>query len=246
MVEASRGDVICVNPGEVHDGASIGEAPRAWRMLYIDPVLLEREIGPEAKGRAEIVQPVIYDPLLARRFARLFAALTASTPDLLGSEENLLGCLGHLLRKHGVQRPKVSETSPSVARALERLSSQPGDPVSLGELAALCGVGRFQFLRAFTRATGITPHAYLLQLRVRLAQRLLRDGHAVAEAALGAGFADQSHLTRCFVRQLGVTPGRYRNAVRRAPVSRNFVQDEAAPAMRIFQAGRLARHDSLL
>jgi AraC-like DNA-binding protein len=82
----------------------------------------------------------------------------------------------------------------------------------LGELAALSGVSRFQFLRAFTRQTGITPHAYLVQLRVRMAQRLLRDGHTPAEAALGAGFADQSHLTRCFVRQLGVTPGRYQMA----------------------------------
>jgi len=48
---------------------------------------------------------------------------------------------------------------------------------------------------------------------VRLARRHLRQGHALAEAAQLAGFADQSHLTRAFLRQFGITPGRYRDAV---------------------------------
>lgn len=211
-VEASCGDVICVNPGEVHDGASLGARPRGWRMIYLDPSLVEREIGQEMKGAAEIVRPVIRDPLLAQRFAGLFATVTASTPDQLLGEESLLRCLAHLLREYGAKRPIAGEPPPFVTRALERLNSQPDQPVSLDELAALTAVSRFQFLRAFTRQTGITPHAYLVQLRVRRAQRLLRDGHTVAQAALGAGFADQSHLTRCFVRQLGVTPGRYQMA----------------------------------
>jgi AraC-like DNA-binding protein len=84
--------------------------------------------------------------------------------------------------------------------------------VTLAELAALSGVSRFQLLRGFAREIGITPHAYLVQLRVRLARRLLAQGHTPAQAALLAGFADQSHLTRAFVRQCGITPGGYREA----------------------------------
>jgi AraC-like DNA-binding protein len=60
---------------------------------------------------------------------------------------------------------------------------------------------------------GITPHAYLVQRRVRLARGLLAAGRTPAQAAAEAGFADQSHLTRAFLRQLGVTPGRYRAAL---------------------------------
>ena len=68
-------------------------------------------------------------------------------------------------------------------------------------------------MRGFARAVGVTPHAYLLQQRVRLARRLLSAGRRPIEAAAEAGFADQSHLTRAFRRQLGVTPARYRAAV---------------------------------
>ena len=98
-------------------------------------------------------------------------------------------------------------------KAIQRLNSVPDAHVSLAELAALSGVSRFQLLRGFAREVGITPHAYLVQRRVRLARRLLADGQTPAHAAILAGFADQSHMTRAFVRQLGVTPSRYRAAV---------------------------------
>jgi AraC-like DNA-binding protein len=212
MVDAVSGDVICVNPGEVHDGASVGGQARAWRRVYLDPSTLVREIGDEIKERAEVVRPVLQDTVLARLFARLFACIAAPCRDELACEENLLRCLARLFREHGVRRPVAAGPSPALARALDRLHSQPDEPLSLGELAALSGVSRFKFLRAFARATGITPHAYQIQLRVRMAQRLLRAGRTVAEASLRAGFADQSHLTRCFTRQLGVTPNRYRAA----------------------------------
>jgi AraC-like DNA-binding protein len=106
-----------------------------------------------------------------------------------------------------------SGPSPCVARALQRLDSAPDMSVSLVELAALSGVSRFQVLRGFAREVGITPHAYLVQRRVRLAQQLLANGQIPAQAAVQVGFADQSHMARAFVRQLGVTPARYRAAV---------------------------------
>jgi AraC-like DNA-binding protein len=67
----------------------------------------------------------------------------------------------------------------------------------------------FALLRAFRAETGLPPHAYLNQLRVRLARRLLDDGLAPAVVAAEAGFADQAHLTRHFKRVVGVPPGAY-------------------------------------
>lgn len=87
------------------------------------------------------------------------------------------------------------------------------EPVSLTELAALAGVSRFQFLRAFTGEIGTTPHAYLIQRRVCIARQLFAAGEIPAQAAISAGFADQSHMTRAFVHYLGITPARYRAAV---------------------------------
>jgi AraC-like DNA-binding protein len=85
--------------------------------------------------------------------------------------------------------------------------------VSLAELAESSGMSRFQLLRGFAREVGTTPHAYLVQRRVCLARRFLATGESLADAALLAGFADQSHMTRAFLRQFGITPGRYQAAV---------------------------------
>jgi AraC-like DNA-binding protein len=213
LVSASAGDVIMVNPGEMHDGDPLGGNARGWRMIYIAPAFLAREVGEEIAGPVEIVRPVARDPLLTRHFARLFACLTASPSDRLAIEENLLRSLVYILRQHGMARPSSSGPSPCVAKAIQRLDSASDTSVSLAELAALSGVSRFQLLRSFAREIGITPHAYLVQRRVRLARQLLADGQTPVQAAIQAGFADQSHVTRAFVCQLGITPSRYRAAI---------------------------------
>jgi AraC-like DNA-binding protein len=212
-VEAAAGDIITVNPGEMHDGSPVGGQLRTWRMLYLDPGLVAHAVPEEMHGPVEIARPALRDPLLARRFARLFAGIVAPAPDLLAVEADVLRTLAHVLVRHGSRPAPAFGPPPPVARALRRLDEAPERPVTLAELAALSGVSRFQLLRGFGRAVGTTPHAYLLQQRVRLARRLLASGEHPAEAASASGFADQSHLTRAFRRQLGVTPGRYRAAL---------------------------------
>ena len=81
--------------------------------------------------------------------------------------------------------------------------------MTLTELAALCGIGRFQLVRAFAREFGATPHAYLVQWRVRLARQLLLPAKRPQSRLKTSGFADQSHMTRAFVRHFGITPARY-------------------------------------
>jgi AraC-like DNA-binding protein len=212
--DASAGDVIMLNPGEMHDGMPLNGKARGWHIMYFDPALVAHEIEAETVGRAEIMlRPVAQDPLLARHVARLFACLTSSHPDSLATDENLLRSLIYVLRKYGTARCPSSGPSPCVAKARQLLDSAPDTPVYLAELAALSGVSRFQLLRGFAREVGITPHAYLVQRRVCLARQFLVNGHTPAQAAAQAGFADQSHMTRAFVRYLGITPGRYRAAI---------------------------------
>jgi len=213
QVQASAGDVITANPGEIHDGIPLDGAARGWRMIYFDPGLVRREIEGEIVDGVEITRPVVGDPLLARTFTHLFECLTDPKSDLLATEENLLRCLIYLMSRHGTARPSSGRASPCVMKAIQCLDSAPDRSFSLAELAAPTGVSRFQLLRGFAREIGTTPHAYLVQRRVLLARRLLAAGQTPAQAATQAGFADQSHLTRAFVRQLGITPARYRAAV---------------------------------
>lgn len=208
-VESVAGDVIMVNPGEVHDGTPIGGA-RGWHMLYVEPDLVTRELAGDIQGDA-VFQPVARDPQLAAAIMGLFDAVPClgDAPD-----ERLLACLARIVQQHRLGGTRVPRASPPVARAQEWIEAEPEAATSLSALAAACDVSRFQLIRGFLRELGTTPHAYRIQLRVRLARRYLAQGRPVAEAALLTGFADQSHLTRAFVRQLGITPARYQATLR--------------------------------
>lgn len=101
------------------------------------------------------------------------------------------------------------DAAPSVAAVVDRVMNQPGESFSLEEMAALAGYSPWHFLRLFREATGMTPHAFHLACRVGYARRLLREGAPPAEAAAGAGFADQSHMYKAFGVHHGMTPGRF-------------------------------------
>jgi AraC-like DNA-binding protein len=210
-VEAEEGDVITVNPGEVHDGAPLGPGGRTWRMLYFDADLLAGLMPVLADGArvsGELAHPVLRDPAAASGFLALFRALT----DPLGgrteieAREALLLLLARLVDLHRPDR--VPDVPRTIAQARARIDDDPAAQVSLAELAAISGQSEFQLLRGFARAVGLTPHAYLVQRRLQTARRRIAAGAPLAIAAQEAGFADQSHMTRLFVRTYGMTPGR--------------------------------------
>lgn len=206
-VEAFAGDLITVNPGEVHDGRPLDATGRRWRMLYIAPQALLAAARDVAPGTPfEFTQPVVRDALLVTRFRALFDAVRGDDTGHQ-AEAALLGLAAGLLRP-AAQRPG-STASTAVRAARERMHDDPAASLTLADLAADAGLSRFQFLRAFTRLTGLPPHAYLLQRRVHHARRLVRAGVPLAQAASASGFADQSHMTRCFARTLGLTPGAF-------------------------------------
>jgi AraC-like DNA-binding protein len=89
------------------------------------------------------------------------------------------------------------------------LHERLADPPSLAELAEMTELSQFALLRAFRTETGLPPHAYLNQLRVRRARLLLDNGVSAADVAAQVGFADQAHLTRHFKRVVGVPPAAY-------------------------------------
>ena len=82
-------------------------------------------------------------------------------------------------------------------------------PLTLADFAQATGASRFQVLRRFSQEMGATPHAYLMQHRVKRAKEMILAGPSLADTAVACGFADQSHLTRVFSRQTGLTPGAF-------------------------------------
>ncbi|RFZ88644.1 AraC family transcriptional regulator [Shinella sp. WSJ-2] len=212
-VEAKAGNTITVNPGEVHDGVPFGDAPRAWRMLYLRPEIVAaaaRDIF-EGRPREEFYAPVLADRRVGALASAALAALLDEQAAPLGHEERLLLLLAAVLREQPAKRAGIAASG--VDRAREKLDSMPAATITLEDLAEESGLGRFRLVRDFARVTGLTPHAYLIQRRTELARRLIAAGTPLAEAAAQAGFADQSHMTRNFTRRYGYTPGAYHAAL---------------------------------
>jgi AraC-like DNA-binding protein len=216
QVEAGPGQFICLNPVEVHDGRAIDRLSRSWRILYFDPGRLEETRADVLEGAQSsaftFASPVFPDEPLRRLFDVAFSlALTPShsVPDDMASETAILSLTARLESHSTARTPHEHGPVACIRRAQSRMDGDPAAPVTLAELARESGLSRYQLLRAFARQLGLTPHAYLLQKRIALARRLIRSGHELSEAAVLAGFYDQSHMTRCFVRHLGITPRRY-------------------------------------
>ena len=80
-------------------------------------------------------------------------------------------------------------------------------PIDVIALADIAGRSPFHFSRVFTRSVGMTPHRYVVHLRVQRATELVRHARgSLAEIAARTGFADQSHLSRWVRRVHGVSP----------------------------------------
>jgi AraC-like DNA-binding protein len=99
--------------------------------------------------------------------------------------------------------------SPGIRRALAHIERHFTEALYLDDLAALAGLSVCRFVTVFRRQVGLTPHRFVCRQRVRYARTLLADGVPAAQAALDAGFFDQSHLSRHFKSVYGTTPGRY-------------------------------------
>ncbi|MDF7621373.1 AraC family transcriptional regulator [Escherichia coli] len=209
-IESNAGDVITVNPGEVHDGTPL-DGSRAWRMLYFDTELINRCFIDISEGKfasGEFALPVSTNAGIAKVFNQLYQAIISGNGDIkkLAADEALL-----ILTNALAQMPRFQMKMPikGVLYAKEKMDDAPGSAISLTELASIAGLGQFTFLRAFARYCGMTPHAYLLQRRLSLVRKLIRGGMNLVDAAIAGGFADQSHMTRLFVRSYGYTPGLY-------------------------------------
>jgi AraC family transcriptional regulator len=123
----------------------------------------------------------------------------------------LLGCARE-------QRGSSTSKPRWLLRVKERLQDDPAARVTLAQLAADSGVHPVHLATTFRRCFGQTVATSIRRLRIELAcRRLAGTEAAIADIAIDAGFADQSHLGRVFKRALRTTPAAYRAALRPVP-----------------------------
>jgi AraC-like DNA-binding protein len=209
---SASGMVMAFNPDDPHDGHAADGLGFTYRMVHIGPDLV-RDVLSDREGRPAglplFADPVIDDPLVARRVRALHGALLGGAPALRRDE--LLGAaVACLTRRAARPEPRADSAVAALARGV--LHDTYLEDVSADDLAAATGRTRYAVYRAFRSAYGMAPSDYQRQLRLRAARRLIASGAPLSEVAARTGFADQSHLTRWFARYYGITPGDYRLA----------------------------------
>ena len=214
-----------VAPGYV--AVQPSETPVRWSwatrlsfvLLALDPEFL-RTVAAQSLGMdPETVELVASeqesDPVISNIAGVLSRELMRQEPGARVYAEALGQILAvHLLRNYTkvppvAQLPQAQVPSRPVARAMQYIEANFAQDIGLADIATAARVSQYHLSRLFKQVSGITPHQYLIGVRVNNARALLSAGagkRSLADVAEAVGFADQSHLTRHVKRLLGVTP----------------------------------------
>ena len=179
--KAGKGQIILINPGEVHDGHGEEKDGWAFRMFYVDPQIMQRAAA-EISGQNTPIpffnQAVVDDPYSAEKLLHLHRLLENSN-SALERESLILTTFGNLVVRQSDYAISdfMSGSEPrTISRAKSYLEENYMENVSLTDLAAFAHMSRFHLIRVFKKHTGLSPHAYLEQIRINHAKELLKKG----------------------------------------------------------------------
>lgn len=200
------GRTIVLHPDEAHDGQAGTDDGFQYRMIYVEPALIQQILG----GRP---LPFIKDGISSD--PRLYAATNAllqsmdSPIDALEEDDALFDLAHALSAASGVSTGKQNFDYAAAERARQFIHSAIDRTITLDELAAQSGRDRWSLSRDFRLLFGTSPYRYLTMRRIDLVRSMLMYGESLVDAALIAGFVDQSHMTRHFSKTYGLSPSRW-------------------------------------
>ncbi|MDE1180547.1 AraC family transcriptional regulator [Paraburkholderia sp.] len=201
--EADTSTLTTYNPGELQSSEIAGADVWLCASLYVRPDAFERYFH----ATFEFDAPYAVRPDFTRELISMVSM--SSDADI---EERCVSLLHRLIAP--TSRAAAAENRAGAQSRIKRVQTYLLSDLSvvpdLQSLAASEGISAAHLVRSFHRETGLPPLAWQMQQRIAHARTLLRSGHPIAMVALDAGFADQAHFTKAFVRFMGMTPGQFR------------------------------------
>lgn len=203
-----------MNPDEPHTGYAVGDTLQ-YKMLYVSESAVGQllDVGP-LRGFAEI-SPSDKDNETGRGLRALATLLNprqARVPAAaMQADELLIGLLTRVFQRHGRQDVRRPGREPQAVRRISEIinahvAANGAEDLMIADLAQEVGLNPNYMIQSFTKAKGISPHAYLLNRKINRSKVLIAEGAHPLDVALELGFYDQSHFIRTFRRVLGITP----------------------------------------
>jgi len=213
--EATPSTLFVFNPAEPHAGWMGWSERWQYRSMYLTQAALDQvAAGLGIEKVPYFTRNVFGDPDLIEAFLAMHLAIEEGR-DVFRERELLIGSFGRLFQRHGSGGGRIAAAPVDrqiLARVQERMQAEYASDLRLEDLAAEAGLTTFQLIGLFKRTVGLTPHAYLTQVRLNMACRQLRHKPALAEVATSVGFYDQSALNKHFKRCYGITPRQFARA----------------------------------
>ncbi|HET8728681.1 MAG TPA: AraC family transcriptional regulator [Alphaproteobacteria bacterium] len=205
------GEGHILHPDETHDGGAGTDEGFGYRIIYVDPMLVQQALG----GRT---LPFVADPVVKRRDMdpALIACLT-DIDDPIGEFERfeIALVIAEVLERHSSASPgkRAPLRLASLLRVRDLIADDPRIQHPAAELERVSGLDRWTVARQFRAAFGTSPTRFRTMRQLDRARRMMNGGMPLCDAALEAGFADQSHMSRMFKRTYGLTPARWAAAL---------------------------------
>lgn len=124
-----------------------------------------------------------------------------------------------ILQQYSVRTPKLASdedglSSYNLRQVLDYIRSHLSQDLSIADLAQVAGMSPYYFLRLFKKSMHVTPHQYIIQMRIDRAKELLRSRElSIADIAFECGFTSQSHFTNVFRQSIGIAPRAYQRSL---------------------------------
>jgi AraC-like DNA-binding protein len=204
------GDVVLLNPGEMHVCNPKAEGNWTYRMFYLDVSWVESNLNPVEFNTHLVRQSAYY-----LRLCHIYDSLKNSA-SRLETDDWLIDTLSNLFQHYGNNQHKQTLAPPSRSLQMvhDYLVEHYAEVISLVDLSRLSGLSQYHLLRSFRECYGFPPHTYQNLQRIQHAKILLNDGQAISSIAASLGFTDQSHFNRVFKAVVGIPPGEYQLACR--------------------------------
>jgi AraC-like DNA-binding protein len=205
------GQCHILHPDEKHDGGAGTDEGFGYRIVYIDPSLVQEALPGNPL-------PFVADPVVDA--ARLTKGSVSEIWDIDGviddvARIDLVTTVVNLLVSVSSDVTKKSRPLAlnDLLRVRDLIAVSPAERRSMDELERVSGLDRWTLARQFRAAFGTSPSRFRTLRQLDRARRSIKRGLSLAEAALEAGFADQSHMSRQFKLAYGLTPARWASAL---------------------------------